>query len=263
LARRERAFTCPAGHTYDIARNGYINLLQPQDRRSLSAGDSREAVLARARLHAAGVGRTLIDAVLRRVRSLAIQRDDARLAIADLGSGTGDALAVIAQAAPIGAIGVDLSAAAAEHAARRFPGVTWIVANADRRLPFTDRSLDVVLSLHARRNATECARVLVPGGRLIAAVPAPHDLLELRTIVQGAAAPRDRTESLIAEHAARFALEHREIVQETVTLSRELVVDLLTITYRGARMSEQPKVASLGAMSITCASELVVLRLVS
>jgi len=44
LTRRDRALVCSAGHAFDIARSGYINLLQPQDRRSLVAGDSKTAV---------------------------------------------------------------------------------------------------------------------------------------------------------------------------------------------------------------------------
>ena len=66
--RRDRTLVCPAGHSYDVARSGYVNLLQPQDRRSAAAGDSRVAIDARESLLAIGVGRTLIDGLTTRIR---------------------------------------------------------------------------------------------------------------------------------------------------------------------------------------------------
>ena len=70
LLRRDRTFVCAAGHSYDVARSGYLNLLQPQDRKSTEAGDTRAAIEARASLLAAGVGRALIDAVASRAAFL-------------------------------------------------------------------------------------------------------------------------------------------------------------------------------------------------
>src|SRR5438067_9282434 len=55
LARVERRVLCPRGHSFDIARSGYINLLQPQERRSKQPGDTAAAVAARRSLHDRGV----------------------------------------------------------------------------------------------------------------------------------------------------------------------------------------------------------------
>ena len=66
LAREERRLICAAGHAFDVARHGYVSLLQPQDRRSRVPGDAPEAVAARARLLEAGVGRAVIDAIVAR-----------------------------------------------------------------------------------------------------------------------------------------------------------------------------------------------------
>ena len=100
---------------------------------------------------------------------------------------------------PAGAVGIDLSVAAADYAARHHPGITWVVANADRGLPLLESSTDLVLSIHARRNPGECARILRPGGQLLVAVPAENDLLELRTALQGDAATREFCRSLGAD----------------------------------------------------------------
>jgi len=234
-----------------------VNLLQPQDRRSRQPGDSKEAVAARASLLAAGVGRTLVDAVCGKALTLALSRDPV---VVDLGSGTGDAIASLGRRLPIAGIGIDLSSAAAEHAARRFPDHTWVVANADRRLPLLDASVDLLLSLHGRRNPTEAARVLQSNGRLLIALPAPDDLIELRSLVQGSGLERDRSEALIEAHDPLFEVVEQVSVRETITLDREMLLNLLRGTYRGARLRAAERVASVDRMAVTLASELFVMK---
>ena len=260
LEKCERAYVCGRGHSYDIARSGYVNLLQPQDRRSREPGDSKEAVAARASLLAAGVGRTLVDAVCEKALTPAIPRDPV---VVDLGSGTGDAIALLGRRLAIAGIGVDLSSAAAEHAARRFPDHTWVVANADRRLPLLDASVDLVLSLHGRRNRDEAARVLRSNGRLLIALPAPDDLIELRSVVQGSGVERDRSGALIEAHHPLFEVVEQVSVRETITLDRELLLNLLRGTYRGARLRAAERVASVDRMAVTLASELLVMKLLN
>src|SRR5882672_8548141 len=63
LVREERRVICARGHSFDVARSGYLNLLQPQDRRSGQPGDSAEAVAARRRLHDSGVNEPLLEAI--------------------------------------------------------------------------------------------------------------------------------------------------------------------------------------------------------
>ena len=256
LARRERAFTCSRGHSYDIARRGYVNLLQPQDRRSPAAGDAAGAVAARQRLIEAGVGRAVIEAAVSRALAALPAAPDT--AVADLGSGGGDALGLLAARRSVTAIGIDLSTAAAELAARRFPDVTWVVANADRRLPLLDRSLSIVLSLHARRNPAECRRVLQDDGLLLVAVPAADDLVELRETVMGERVERSRQDVVLAEHDSLFGLVSRDQVREHHVLARDQLLDLLRGTYRGARTSAANRLAALDRLGVTLASDMFV-----
>jgi len=257
LARNEQTWSCANGHSYDLARSGYLNLLQPQDRRSLTAGDAAAVVEARARLHAVGVGRALIRTLLDHVASLQLSDDTV---MADLGSGSGDALGTCVAERGVAGIGIDLSVAAARHAARRFPHVTWVVANADRRLPLIEASVSFLLSLHGRRNPGECARVLTPSGFLFVAVPAADDLIELREFIQGMPAERARVEALLAEHEGLFTPIEHFSVREEQAKNRESLTDLLRSTYRGARASVSGRVASLSAMDVTVASDCVLFQ---
>jgi 23S rRNA (guanine745-N1)-methyltransferase len=223
LVRRPPGLVCERGHAFDRARSGYVNLLQPQDRRSPTPGDARTEIEARARLYAAGLGAALAEELGRAAAALALPAGSIAV---DLGAGAGDFLAGLCAASGLAGIGIDLAAPAMELAARRFPEHTWIVANADRRLPLLDRSVALVLSVHGRRNPAECARVLAPGGHLLVALPAADDLVELRAHVQGAGLERERVSSFLAEHAG-FELVARSAARATVHATREQLHDLL------------------------------------
>lgn len=255
LERQGSRFACARAHSYDIARSGYLNLLQPQDRKSVHAGDSPSTVAARARLAESGIGRLLLAELVRVVDAKQLPVDAAAV---DLGSGTGDALASVTHNRRLTGIGIDLSTAAARHAARRFPHLTWVVSNADRRLPLVDGSVALLLSLHGRRNPQECARVLTKGGGLLVAVPAPDDLIELRATVQGQRIERSRIDSLIDEHRERFSVVERFSVREPHTLDADLLKEVLHTTYRGARNRFRENVDALSTLVVTFASDCVV-----
>jgi 23S rRNA (guanine745-N1)-methyltransferase len=241
---------CAHGHSYDIARSGYVNLLQPQDRRSRRAGDSKQAVDARSRLLESGVGRAGMEGFVERAAALDLP-DNA--CVVDLGCGSGEALALLAALRPVNGIGIDLSSAAIETAARRFDELTWVVANADRRLPLLDGCVSLVLSLNGRRNPADVARVLTSGGFLLMAVPAPDDLIELRELVQGQAVERPRADGLIAEHDRLFRLVERSAIRERRSLEQDQLRDLLRGTYRGERTSASPRLDALTRMDVTLA----------
>ena len=258
LTRTDQQLSCSARHTFDVARSGYVSLLQPQDRRSAAPGDTKEAVAARARLLDAGIGRDAIDAIVARAPA-----SDGPLVASDLGCGSGELLGALAAARDVCAVGIDLSTAAAEAAARRFPSLTWIVANVDRGLPLLDGSVHLVTSLNGRRHAAECARVLRPGGMLIVALPAPDDLIELREQVQGEGVTRDRADAVVAEHAPRFELVERFTVRQRHRLAGGALRDLLRGTYRGARDSMVERVKTLdalGTLDVTVASDVAVMK---
>ncbi len=232
-----------------------MNLLQPQDKRSLRAGDSPTATHARSRLLSQGVGSGVLASVGSVVNAIPL---DPSSTLVDLGCGGGEMLGLLSQSMTSGLVGVELSVAAVTHAAKTWPVVTWVIANADRRLPLLDASVDVVLSIHARRNPGECARVLQPGGRLIVAVPAPDDLAELRESVYGRRLDYSRAERVIEDHSSDFAVVHRSEERSRHALAPEQLADVLASTYRDARHALAERRSSLSAMHVTLASTLLV-----
>ncbi len=248
---------CARGHHFDRARSGYLNLLQPQDRRSATPGDSPTAAEARRRLYDAGHGAELLAALRRLLAALDLPP---RPAVLDVGCGEGTPLGDLAASRPLEGHGVDLSTAAIELAARRFPALTWVVANADRFLPYPDGTFDVVLALSSRLKPAELARVLAPAGRLLVATPAADDLVELRAALYGQGPPRDRLERAIATLAPAFALAARTTVRRRAPLDAAAVRDALVATYRGGRPSEAARREELGAMVVTMSHDLATFR---
>lgn len=254
LERQERSLVCGRGHSFDKARSGYYNLLQPQDRRSKNPGDPKEAVEARRRLLEAGYGEALLTALLEEVHP--------GTAVLDVGCGEGFYLGQIAVAQAVEAHGLDLSTPAVDLAARRYPGANWIVANADRFLPYATGSFDLVLSIDARLHPEEMRRVLAPGGRLLVAVPAPDDLLELRAAVLGEGALKDRMERTAATLSGRFEMEARRTVRQTARLGADALRDALAATYRGGRESRMERLRELTELEVTLSHELARFRAV-
>ena len=255
LARKERAYHCPRGHSFDLARSGYCNLLQPQDRRSKEPGDPNEAVLARRRFLEAGHGDLLLSALRESVLDV-----PAVLDVLDIGCGEGFYLGTLAGERPLEAHGLDISTAAVGLAARRYPGACWFVANADRTLPYPGRSFDLVLSLTARRNAPEVHRVLRPAGRLVVAVPGEDDLIEAREAVLGERLLRSRVESVRTDFAAHFDLESHRTLRRRERLTAAEVRDALAATYRGARESERQRLGRIEAMDVTLSFDFFIFR---
>jgi 23S rRNA (guanine745-N1)-methyltransferase len=233
---------CARQHSFDIARSGYINLLQPQDRRSKHPGDTDAAVAARRRLHERGVTQPLLRGIA------ALLNANADDVVLDAGCGDGFYLGTLAQEVRFEAHGIDISTRAIDLAARRFREAEWIVGNADRLLPYADNAFSIVLSVTGRRNAAESARVMRGRGKLLVAVPAPDDLIELR------GTGKDRAARTVAMFADNFTLLDQQRVTTAADLDAAAVQDVLVSIYRPLRAKPAQ------AMRLTFSLDLLLFR---
>ena len=217
-------------------------MLQPQDRRSKEPGDSEDAVAARRRLHDRGVTTPLLSAI---AGMASLSNTDTVL---DAGCGDGFYLGSLAAESGCDSHGTDISIPAVDTAARRYPLCEWIVANADRAIPYADGSFSAVLSITARMNAPEFRRVLRQGGRLLVAIPAPDDLGEIR------GPGRDRVARTVETFAAGFILASERRVTTTADLDAAGVRDVLLSIYRPMQAKEPE------AMRVTFSLDLLLFR---
>ncbi|MEV7941240.1 putative RNA methyltransferase [Kitasatospora sp. NPDC088264] len=173
LTRHERALRCPAGHSFDLAKQGYVSLLAGDAH--TGTGDTAEMVAARADFLAAGHYRPIADALA----EAAADADPEGL-VADLGAGTGHYLAHVLDALP-GRAGaaLDISKFALRRAAKAHPRIGAVVCDAWRPLPLRDASAGLMLNVFAPRNGPEIRRVLRPGATLLLVSPTARHLREL------------------------------------------------------------------------------------
>jgi 23S rRNA (guanine745-N1)-methyltransferase len=175
LVRAGPVLRCPAGHAFDIARQGYVSLLPPGDRGP--AGDSAPMVAARADFLAAGHYGGLARALAAAAREAVTGTPGVVL---DVGAGTGYYLAAVLDVLPDRAgLALDVSKFALRRAARAHPRAGAAAADAWRRLPVADGAAAVVLDVFAPRNGAELRRVLHPAGRLLVVTPGRGHLAEL------------------------------------------------------------------------------------
>jgi len=173
LAPAAGAVRCPRGHAYDVARQGYVNLLRGDA--STTTADTAEMVAARAAFLEGGH----YEGIATRVRAAAAAVD-AEGCVVDLGAGTGYYLARVLDAGQerVG-VALDLSKHATRRAARAHPRIGAAVCDTWVGVPVRDGSAGVVLDIFAPRNGAEMARVLAPGGRAIVVTPTARHLREL------------------------------------------------------------------------------------
>jgi len=193
------ALVCRNGHSFDIAHEGYVSLLRSRRRRPAAGGDSPAQLRHRAEFLDASHLDALTTTIVARVVGSSPER------ILDAGSGTGHHLARVAARLPgsVTSLGIDISKDLARHAARRWPMLSFAVADLWVEWPVRDVAVDLVISIFAPKNFSETARVLRPGGCLTLAYPGPEHLIELRDRF-GLLRQSKESSGRYADMAARF-----------------------------------------------------------
>ena len=176
------ALVCRNRHSFDLAREGYVNLLPGNRRCPAEGGDRLDQLTHRAAFLEAGHFDFIAAAIRWHLRQTVALPADRSWRVLDAGSGTGHHLAGIAAdlGLPVVGLGLDTAAAATRLAARRWPGLAFAVADLWAGWPVHDAALDLVISVFAPKNFAETARVLRPGGWLALVYPRANHLVELR-----------------------------------------------------------------------------------
>ncbi len=221
LVREEKTWRCANSHAFDIAREGYINLLPVQQKNSRMPGDSDDMVRARRDFLAAGHYAPLRAAIVELLRPLGSQR------VLDIGCGEGwYTSALTAVAADV--TGIDIAKTAVQLAAKRFADITWLVGSS-ASLPLADASVDLITSLFSPLPVAEMARVLKPGGHLLVATPAARHLWSLRAALFDEVREH-RPEKFVEELAPAFTLQEQRDMAFALQLNNAALKNLLLMT---------------------------------
>lgn len=172
-----RTWVCPQNHSFDMARQGYVNLLPVQRKHSLAPGDTREQVLSRRSFLDAGFYAPIAKALVEEGKALDLSGE-----ILDVGCGEGYYSAWLARELGLPLTGLDISKEAVRCAAAKYKDAAWLCATA-AHIPVADGSAALVMSLFALTLPEEFRRVLIPGGYVFQVLAAEDHLLGLKGII--------------------------------------------------------------------------------
>jgi len=251
LKRVDKAWRCPQGHSFDIARQGYVHLLPVQKKRSKDPGDSKTMVAARQRFLEAGYYRPISDAVS--AATLSGTTEGSELSCLDAGCGEGYYLRQLAASkrdVSLSLLGLDISKWAVLAAARKERRACWVVGS-NANLPVLPESVDRILCLFGFPVYPEFARVLRPGGRLVQVDAGQDHLRELREVVYPEVRADSRKVNPVPEGFRRVGTQD---LRFTVHLEgAEPIADLLAMTPHLYRASAEgrARAAALETLSVT------------
>lgn len=221
LAKGERALVCPSHHSFDIARQGYVNLLPVQQKHSQDPGDTREQVLSRRAFLDTGTYAPILEALIEAAREYGASGE-----LLDVGCGEGYYCAGLSQALGLPLTGVDISKEAVRAAAARYKGPNWLCATA-AHLPVGDESVGLLTSLFALTLPEEFLRVLRPGGLYIQVVAAEDHLLGLKRIIYDRLTHKEKHTTQELPGLTRLHSQH---IAFDFTLTKEQIPWLFAMT---------------------------------
>lgn len=259
LAWGYKAAACPSDHSFDIAREGYVNLYRTSRTSVNQPGDSRDMLQARRRFLHGGVYDDLSDHINEQVAAYIRNACIKVINILDAGCGEGYYLGrlmsfVRENELNARGMGVDISKEAIRMASRRYSDTTWCVANAADDIPCPDGSVHLAVSVFAPRFGEVLHRILAPGGQLLVVLPGPAHLQELNAIAM--AHTRDssaKEQDVISRLDDIYRLKNREEQKRTVSLDRDTVWDLyrmIPVYWRSTREA-QDRVRALEGLEVT------------
>lgn len=237
------SWQCEKNHHFDLARQGYLNLLPASQKTSRDPGDSKDMVAARRSVMASGLYESAAITLSAQLASRIKPVSDRALVVLDAGCGEGYytdrmriALSSPVQASPPVFMGVDISKWAIMAAARLYPEVTWAVGN-NKRLPVLPGSVDVITSVFGFETWQPWAALQSTGQQVLVAHAGPLHLIELRQLVYNKVNIRGSANDSDAV-AAGYRLVHQSTAKSHGSVcSVELAAQVLAMTPHGHRIA--------------------------
>ena len=249
LNRLDKSLVCAGHHCFDIARQGYVNLLTVQQKHSLHPGDTREQVLSRRAFLEAGYYAPIAEALIITSKELMVNSKEISVTsnevtvtsnelisnskeittpgeLLDVGCGEGYYSARLAGALGMHLTGMDISREAVRCAAGKYKNGLWLCATASH-IPVADHSCRLLTSLFALTMPEEFRRVLRPDGYFLQVLAAEDHLLGLKSIIYDhlIEKPKDTVPDVPG-----FTLVKSVPIRFTFTVEGEQVENLLSMT---------------------------------
>ena len=248
---------CENGHRFDVARQGYVNLLGPKDKRSKAPGDSKEMVSARAAFLNADFYQPLADACLDITLRYSSTVADGPITLVDAGCGDGYYLNHVQENLPkalrkrTSLIGFDISKWAVQQCARRGDG-TWFVGS-NRHIPMAGGSVDLLFDIFGFPDYSSFRRILAAHGRLVRVTPGDRHLIQLREIIYPNIKPRSDKKLYLET----FKVVSKQQITYEMSVGTEDLKNLLLMTPHMFRSTPERRQQALSHDQLTLTVDII------
>lgn len=240
-----RLYKCDQNHSFDMAKEGYINLLLSHEKKSKNPGDSQEMVVSRQSFLSKGFYEPISDEINKTVKAYFKRVNECPETFLDLGCGEGYYLKRLIQSLDHAATeyyGLDISKSAVKLASRHHKEAHWIVANSFFT-PFMTQSLSGILSVFSPIDMSECKRMLKKEGVLIRVFPETNHLMQLKEVIYPEIKVKEY-EQYLNDLEGLEVISVKNVTYD-MTLKNENLVELLLMTPHFWRVKEENKKALL------------------
>lgn len=182
LQQDNKSYKCKNNHSYDLAKEGYVNLLPVNAKKSKQPGDNNKMIFARRSFLEAGYYSPLAERLSQIINKLL--PDSHTVNILDLGCGEGYYSGYISKSiqASFNFTALDISKVAVKYGAKRHKEVNFCVASA-YKMPVKSNSVDLLYRIYAPSSLSELDRVIKKGGVFITVTPGDNHLYSLREMI--------------------------------------------------------------------------------
>lgn len=230
LMKAKNEWKCSEGHCFDIAKEGYVNLILANQKQSAESGDGKEMILARDRVMNKGVYQELLKVIFESIENLKTKNT-----ILEIGCGSGFYINEIAKHFEKSrCYGTDISKEAIKFSAKKYRKSTFAVANS-YLLPIGDRTFDVILSIFSPIKEEEIQRILRPGGVFISVRPGENHWQELKNNW-----PNQEKTKIQASLEQLKTLNTLKLTK-TIDCDHQLIQDLIEMSPLKWKMREEDK----------------------
>ncbi|WP_374664565.1 putative RNA methyltransferase [Acinetobacter sp.] len=248
-----KTWRCENNHSYDEAKQGYVNLHVVQHKHSKNPGDTPESVQARRAFLGAGHYAPLQQAAVQKIRELRIEN------LLDIGCGEGYYTSAMSHEV-MQCVGVDIAKNAVQAAAKTNKGVTWVVGTGST-LPVLDHSIDLCTSLFSPIPKAEILRVLKPEGYLMVVTPGPQHLFAMREALFEEVQAHD-PHKFVHQLEDAFDLAEELLIEAPMTLPQQDLKHLIAMTpyaYK-AKAERRKALEEQDAFSLTAQFQILLLK---
>ncbi len=225
----DKNYKCTAGHNYDIAKEGYVNLLPVQNKKSKLPGDNNLMINARRAFLEKDIYRPLVDKLIAIIQNLVAEEHG----IVSLDAGCGEGYYTANVLNKLNDIkyetyGFDISKYAVRKASQKYKDILFFVSSV-YNIPIAESQIDLILSIFSPISPDEFARILSKTGYVIIVSPGENHMKELAKIIYGDfRIHKNNVPDKMSRHFAN--VDSYKVKFQTLINDSETLIDLLKMT---------------------------------